>query len=228
MSRHGAREQRKLAKKKARRAVKRTQLARAGSDNPMIRFAGAERWPVAAALVPDNLWTEGLGQLVFARDMPGGHRALAIFLVDVFCLGVKDALWTVVDVGRYRQIVDGVAQHGALISVAPEYFSKLVHCAADYGQSLGFPPHPDFRRARPLLDGIDPSLCHEEFQFGKDGKPLYIRGPSESPEKARLIASRIDAMGGKFLIDVGDMHGAWPYAVFDEDYEDDDPSLPGP
>jgi hypothetical protein len=76
----------------------------------------------------------------------------------------------------------------------------LVFGAVDYAQSFGLSPHSDFRHARRLLDGIDPTLCADRFEFGQDGKPLYIRGPYESPEKANLIAARINDAGGSVLI----------------------------
>ena len=69
-----------------------------------------------------------------------------------------------------------------------------------YAQSLGFAPHRDFRPARLLLAGIDPSLCPDELEFGKDGKPLYIQGPNESLDQVRLITSSISARDGHYLI----------------------------
>jgi hypothetical protein len=87
--------------------------------------------------------------------------------------------------------------------VPPEYFAKLVYRAVDYAQSLGFPPHRDFRHAQRLLGGIDPSQCPDEFEFGQDGKPHYIRGPSESMEKARAIAERVQAQGGYYSLPLG-------------------------
>lgn len=50
------------------------------------------------------------------------------------------------------------------------------------------------------MDGIDPSLCHDEFEFGRDGRPYYIAGPHDSPEKQRMIANRIHAAGGHFMV----------------------------
>lgn len=198
--RHGAREQKKLAKQRAKHNARRKQLARQSSPDPMIRLKAADRWPIVAALVPENLWDEGLGQLVFARRMPDGNIALAVFLVDTFCLGVKNALWTIRSKAEYDNVVEKVDESGRLDNVSPEYFSKLVHCAADYAQALGFAPHRDFRHARLLLAGIDPSQCHEEFEFGKDGAPFYVRGPHESLEKAQSIATRVRAAGGHAVL----------------------------
>ena len=67
MSKDEARRQKQLAKKKAKRDEKRTELARQTSDNPLIRLAGAEAWPIVATLVPETLWSRGMGQLFITR-----------------------------------------------------------------------------------------------------------------------------------------------------------------
>ncbi|HWC91216.1 MAG TPA: hypothetical protein VG433_16220 [Pirellulales bacterium] len=219
--RHGAREQKKLAKQKAKRQSRHRQLAKEHSLDPNVRLKAADRWPIVAALVPEGLWSIGLGQLVFARRMPDGQIALAVFLVDVFCLGVKNALWHTVTAGRFDEIVEGIGQREELKKVSPEYFSKLVHCAADYAQSLGFPPHRDFRHARLLLAGIDPSLCKEEFEFGQDGQPFYIRGPGESLEKARAIVARVMELGGNFTIPTAEGFDL-SEQFLEDDFEDDE------
>jgi hypothetical protein len=197
---HGVREQKRLAKLKAKREARRRQLELRSSSNPVIRLKAADGWPVTASLVPENLWSMGIGNLLIARRTPDGRLACGIFLVDVFCLGVKDAVWKLVDTGQFNSLCRDLEAHGRLAKVTPEHFAKLVYRAADYGQSLGFPPHRDFRHAQRLLAGIDPSRCPDEFEFGHEGQPLYIRGPSESMDKARIIAARVHALGGNYTV----------------------------
>jgi hypothetical protein len=102
----------------------------------------------------------------------------------VYCLGVKNAFWKIMSEGEYRDVLHKIDQVGRLQEVEPAYLVKLVQEAVEYARGLGIPPHPDYSPARLLLAGIDPSLCHETFEFGKGGKPFYIRGPHESLEKA--------------------------------------------
>jgi hypothetical protein len=170
----------------------------------MVRLAHVGNWPIVAALVPENLWDEGLGQLLLARRSPDGQVACGVYMVDVFCLGVKNAFWTLVTTGGLQELWRKMERLGPMKRVAPEYFCKLVLGAVDYAHSLGFSPHSDFRHARLLLRGIDPSLCLEPLVFGKDGQPLYIRGPHESLTQSRLIANRITESGGHYVIPLDD------------------------
>ena len=62
----------------------------------------------------------------------------------------------------------------------------------------GFPP-----RLR-LLAGIDPAGCPHEFEYGRDGKPFYMRGPNESLAVARIIAERVTEAGGHYIVALDD------------------------
>ena len=84
--------------------------------------------------------------------------------------------------------------------IAPGCLAKIIKGAVAYAQSLGFPPHANFGPASMLLGGIDPSTCPEQFTFGRKGKPMYIRGPSESLARAQEISRQVQDAGGHFLI----------------------------
>lgn len=217
---HGAREQKRLAKQKAKRAEKHRRADRASSPNPAIRLQAAADWPIVATLEPTRLWENGIGNLIIARRMPNGRLMMGAFLVDTYCLGVKDAFWKEVGDAEFKAIMAKLSGSGGpQRNISPERLSKLVHCAVDYAQSLGLQPHPDFHATRHLMDGIDPSLCDDHFEFGKDGKPFYIAGPHDSEAKSRMVADRVNAAGGHFVIPVG---GSMPFGPFDDEDEDGD------
>jgi hypothetical protein len=200
MSKNEARRQKQLAKRKAKRDQKRTQMARQSSDNPLIRLAEAESWPIVDALVPETLWSRGIGQLILTRRLPDGRLALGNFLVDVFCLGVKNAYWEIISEWDFDVLKRRLEEMGPLHAATPEQFAKVVLGAVDYALALGIPPHPDFRHAKMLLAGIDPSKCSDTFTFGKDGKPFYINGPHDSPEKIKVIMHKIRLAGGASMM----------------------------
>lgn len=200
--RHGAREQKRLAKQKAKRDDRRRDLARRTSSNPVHRFQSTEHWPVVACLVPDDLWDTGMGTVAIARKMPDGELAVAGFLLDVFCLGVKDAFWRITPPEGFREVRESIEREQSQREVSPEYFAKLVYQTADYGQSLGFPPPHDFRHAQRLLAGIDPSECKEEFKFGHNGRPLFIAGPYDSPGRIQMISDRVARHGGHLAVGI--------------------------
>lgn len=215
MSSHGQKQQKKLAKKKAKRVGKRHVLAQRASSGIESLLRQAGEWPIIEAMVPTELWENGIGQLVIARQMPDGGIAFAVFLVDTYCLGVKNAFCSILSRYQYREFVDQVERNGLLEPVSPESFAKLVAESVAYAKNIGLQPHPDYEDARLLLAGIDPTLSTEQYEFGKDGKPFYIQGPHDSPAMIANLTARMAAVGGHFMRVLGGMPGE-----FEDDEEE--------
>jgi hypothetical protein len=206
---HGARQQKKIAKQKAKRSAKRSILEQRTSKDPTVRLQQAERWPVVRAVMAAELWDQGLGQMVIARQEPEGGLVFAVFLVDVYCLGVKNAFWRPGSSHELDELIRQVEETQRTVRIEPACLVKIVKGAVEYARSFGFSPHPDYRHAAMLLEGIDPAACRKEFTFGKDGKPFYVRGPNESLAQAEVIMRRVTDAGGHFLVGgpVSEMEG---------------------
>jgi tetratricopeptide (TPR) repeat protein len=178
------RRQKKLAKKaterKARQAERKS-LSTGGSA------AMAARFPIGDCLVPTSLFEEGIGHVVLTRSLPHGQIAMASFLVDTFCLGVKNALYRIVSPAEYDYYREQIEAQTPLEPVHPSCLRKLVEGAVHYARDLGFPPHPDYARAARLFGDIDAAACPVRYTYGKDGQPFYISGPYESAAQSRKI-----------------------------------------
>jgi hypothetical protein len=226
---HGARQQKRLAKQKAKRLAKRSILARHNSKDPAIRLERADKWPIVDARVGAQLWNDGIGYMMITRRESEGRFVSAVFLVDVYCLGVKNAFWRA---GSHEDIEDMIRQMDEvqrMRAITPACLAKIVKGAIEFAQSFGFAPHPDYRHASILLDGIDPSTCPSEFTFGRDGRPFYIQGPNESPAEVKAIMQRIQDEEGHYFIALPD-DGSQEFPMiesafdqFDTPDEDDSP-----
>jgi hypothetical protein len=198
-------------------------LARRTSTNPAVRLERADKWLVYRALVAEELWEDGIGHLILARKESGVSLVFSAFLVDVYCLGVKNAFWPVGSPQEFEEVVEEVEEVQPLRPIAPECLVKIICGAVEYAQLLGFSPHPDFRHAGRLLVGIDPRGCSQEYRYGHDGRPFYVRGPNESLETAQAIAALVRSVGGDYLVPVegsfqGQLEGH-------EDASDEDQSI---
>jgi hypothetical protein len=197
---HGARQQKKIAKQKAKRAEKRQSLFLRTSKDPTIRLRGAAKWPVVQALASTELWKTGIGSLTIARQESEDGLIFAVYLVDVFCLGVKNAFWRPGTPGEFNTLIERLEENQTMRPITPACLVKIVQGAVAYAQSFGFSPHPDYHHAAMLLEGLDPTGCQQEFRFGRDGKPFYIQGPDETGAQAAAITQRIAAAGGHFMV----------------------------
>ncbi len=131
-------------------------------------------------------WEEqGLTYVLIARLRDDGSADLAGFLMDLFCLGVKDAFWEPdLEGSGLRDLLDQTLRGDFREKIHPARARKLIEGALAYAESLGFAPHRDFRKARRVLSGIDASLCPRDFS---DGRPCYIRGTNDSDERVERV-----------------------------------------
>jgi hypothetical protein len=180
--------QRKLERRASKRKHKKHQLVKEMQGALGRQLTAATKFPPLDTLINETVWTEGLGWVLFSRELPNGSIAVALFLVDRYCLGVKNALATIV--GRFIYQSDFMRKIRAGFpcrEVSPATVRKLVEEAVAYAHDLGFQPHADYDKAKLLFGDVDPSESTEQFEFGKDGMPLFISGPNDTPERCRQI-----------------------------------------
>ena len=154
----------------------------------------AARAPVKACIVSDGLFAEGMGQLVLARTLPSGMVAASFFLIDVWCLGVKDAFFVVMAPQKFGDRMDELRRQQPFIDIDPSVARKLLHDAAAYAAGFGFAPSGDFAQAEAIFGDIP--MAMETFPFGKDGKPFFISGPHDSPTRIRRILDTLAKRAG--------------------------------
>lgn len=225
--------QKKLAKRKAQRKEKakkimvQQQREIAYQSNPV---AFAARYPIHQCLVNMELFASGMGTVVVSRRAPNGDIVMGVFLLDTFCLGVKNAFGRILMPYEYDEMVAEMRQNELMQAVEPSYARKLVEASVVYAASLGFKPNPDYQTAKEIFGDIDASTCTDEFTFGKLGKPFYIVGPTDSPLRRRQIIATLEKNVGvgnfDFLAPIGDVGlGDDDFEAIDDDdfeYDDDD------
>ena len=200
--------QKKQERKAAKRKEKRHELVRQQSVGLAERLTGAARYPVLHCWVSDLLAEQGMGTVLLSRELHGGRVAVAVFLVDRYCLGVKDAYAETLGRSAYEsKYVRELRARQPLHDVPPAEARKLVTEAVAYARDLGFPPHADYARAAPLFGDVNPADSSAEFEFGKDGKPFFIAGPHDTPARCSRILATLNASCGPdgfhFLMPMG-------------------------
>ena len=146
----------------------------------------AVHWPVMECLITEA-WreTEALTQIAIARQSPTGYIVVAGFIVDLACLGVKNALTVgFASLSQYRQQYrNSLMDSQPMTTCSLDLAAKVINTGIDYAKSLGFSPHPDSQEALTLLQDAQPEACNEEVPVGgQNGKPFFIAGPYDDVE----------------------------------------------
>ncbi|MBV9858937.1 MAG: hypothetical protein JO038_02370 [Alphaproteobacteria bacterium] len=190
----------KLAQRRAAKAVRRKRVltekrsAASSSLGECVRHLAAR--PLHCCLMQAALFEHGIGVVLLARQLETGALAIAAFLVDVFCLGIKDVGFQVIqksELGGYLRMIDETMP---MTPIDPSYARKLLSDAAAYAARLGLRPPRDFAAIEQLFGGFSSEVCTETFRFGCNGKPLYAPGPSESVAQIRRrVATLMRTLG---------------------------------
>ncbi|NWG13804.1 MAG: hypothetical protein HXY20_09745 [Acidobacteria bacterium] len=142
-----------------------------------------------------GIFDAGIGHVIISRRV-GPQIAVGLFLVDVYCLGVKDAAAGFRTPAEYAALIERFRENEDLVEIEPACARKLVESAVAYARDPGLSPHKDCFEAAPLFGDIDPGGCPRDFEFGKDGKPLYISGPFEPEGRINMILGKLDEACG--------------------------------
>ncbi|MEM9804261.1 MAG: DNA-binding response regulator [Cyanobacteria bacterium P01_D01_bin.56] len=146
---------------------------------------------------------KGLSQVMIAR-VDGQHHLVTTFLIDAWCLGVKDAMGPRkvknTDYPLMREKAYAQTMEDSYRTISLEQAQSVIYGAVDYAKRLGLEPHEDFSRAQENLGPRLENLVRHEF--GKNGKPYYFAGPYDQSEQ--VVAKLRESVGeGKFDYTIG-------------------------
>lgn len=138
----------------------------------------------------------GLVSALWAREQRYGNLSVCGCIVDVYCLGVKNAFGPKsMASDELRQLVPRYFEtcHALSVEAPFELLQAVVLGAVDYARALGFEPHPDFA---PIAASLGTPMGPCPITFGYDGKPYYMQGPHDAPRRILATLRRTVGDGG--------------------------------
>ncbi len=162
---------------------------------------------------------KGIGPVVVIRPRGGDRVDVGFFLVDRFCLGVKDAWFDSMELGELESAANRMFPDGR-VEKSGAWGRKFVESAVAYAKELGIAPAADYKKGARVFGGVRAEDCDETFSFGHNGKPLYIQGPNDTPQRAEqvvaLLRQKCGEDGFEYILAVMKPDD------FDDDWDDDD------
>jgi hypothetical protein len=138
----------------------------------------------------------GVASVILARGRTAEFATAAIFLVDTFCLGIKNVIFRDLDSDELAFICERMSETAPLAAIEPAHARGFLREAAAWGASIGFKPHRDFVAAEQLFGDVSADACDTAFTFGQDGKPFYMTGPTETRARIRQRLAHLLARFG--------------------------------
>lgn len=132
------------------------------------------KFPIYACKILENCEETGVSTVYVVRELANNEYAFVSYLVDFWCLGLKDVF---VKIGVTETEVEQVFKNNYPLTDIPYQDARsLVLGVIDFAKSMDIPPHSSWNGVpSSFIEGNQP--YKKKFLFGKDGSPLYISGP---------------------------------------------------
>ncbi|BCG64258.1 MAG: hypothetical protein methR_P2031 [Methyloprofundus sp.] len=193
-------EQQKQKKAKQKKVKQKTRTKVDQSQQLQDKIAAYLEFPLYECLIPNNLFEAGIGNILISRVSPQGEVAVCSFIVDVYCLGIKNVLFKTMPIPEYENVFKPgiVKSHGdyAFSKIKPACAKKLIESAAEYAKDLGFSTHENYQSVKTIFGEEKFGRCWTRYRFGKDKMPHYIKGPNESTADANRIVATLNKSCG--------------------------------
>jgi hypothetical protein len=223
----GSKDQKKRQDKimKQRRKAKERQkkqhlVLRAGSHGLLQK---SRQFPMFSCQISED-WQgdSGMAQVAVARLQPDSRIAYGIYLIDKFCLGLKNTSYGAnLSAAEFQDLCPS-GHTMPMQPCAPELAHQMIFQAIDYAAQFGFKPQKDYKWSRLILEKRGTLPETYPITFGREGKPFYVSGPYDNPE---AVIARLEKTAGPGNYDYVIQTGEPPFdddilMLDDEDEED--------
>lgn len=158
------------------------------------------RFPLDVCIMGVDPQEMGLTAVVIARKVAEDHYVAAFYLLDIWCLGLKQVEFKKnMSRAQVEFLIAGVVHSfGAYDEIAYEHARGVILGSIDYARTFGFEPHPDWSYAQHF---VEPKRAYTSpFAFGVNGKPLYMQGPYDENVNDKISA--VVRAGGNWIAEV--------------------------
>jgi hypothetical protein len=137
---------------------------------------------------------------LLARQQPNKKICCGSYLIDQYCLGVKDTFAkTNLSPDRYQALQEKMDSRQKMTTCPLELAHQMVYAARDYAAQFGFQPQSDWAQSQYVLEPRGELEEPYQLTFGKNGKPFYISGPYDDVEQ---IIKQLERTAGPGNYDV--------------------------
>ncbi|MBQ9362429.1 MAG: hypothetical protein IJT97_03300 [Bacteroidaceae bacterium] len=173
---------------------------------------------IGKCYVSRDMTLYGEGHVVVSRLHKGGKVSAAFYLIDIYCVGVKDSFYKLrMDDYEFESIVERLSIEN-IQECSYEEAHNWVYGSVAFAEEAGIQPDKSFNLTQYMLKEDTDEVPLLEFEFGKNGKHFLVA--RSNLEASRYLPTMKKHLGDDFkvMIETGGNH----WGDEDEGDEDDD------
>lgn len=145
--------------------------------------------PIDKCYINSDWKDKGLAQIVVTRKKANGNYVVGVYLVDTFCMGVKDTFCRHdMSEDEILQMNDKISSGFGLEEIPYVEAHNLIYGGIAFAEDADIPPHKDFALSKYVLEEDTDDIPLIEYEYGKDGKYFLVVGPNS---RDRLYLDRL-------------------------------------
>jgi len=135
----------------------------------------ARTLPIGKCYITPDWEESGIAQIIVSRIRPSGNLVIGIFLVDTFCIGVKDATYyaNMPEVDFY-DLIGHYKSASGLEEISYNEAHNIIYGAIGFAEDGGIQPAKDFKIAGYILEEDTEDIPLIEYEYGKNGKHFLV------------------------------------------------------
>lgn len=145
-------------------------------------------------------WEENMmTNVIISRKHSNGNFTTCLYLVDLYCLGVKDTHYAFnIDKEEHSLLLEQ-AQNGVnMIEIDYNLAHNIIYAGYEFALDCGIKPHKDFEKTtKYMLEKDDENVPLIDIDCGNNGKPHYFQSEFENGTFTSKIIKTLEQNVGK-------------------------------
>ena len=167
-------------------------------------------------------WEEtGLSNVVVSRQHKQGGLTCGIYLVDTFCIGLKQTEY-LFNTGQtqFDRLIKHLSNDPDFKEVSYEYAHNLIYAAIEFADEAGIKPERDWHLTQYILENDDENVPLIAFEMGRDGEHFLCVNDKYELSKYLSIAQKTLGKNVEYTIADGSFNDDFDENIYDTNFDD--------
>lgn len=177
---------------------------------------------IGKCFVSDDLEKIGGGHVIVSRIHTGGRISVAVYLIDTWCVGVKDTFYELrMEDYEFNEMIGSYRL--SLHECSYDEAHNWIYGAVAFAEEAGIEPNKNFKLTQYMLEEDNDNIPFIEYEYGKDGKhTLVAQSRLEASRYLPLLEKNLGKGNYDFILIPDDnVDEDWDDDLDDNDYEED-------